>query len=256
MALDLAVATSAIGIPQGSGYATFTVSPGGTLTVAGRTADGETITTASFLSSEADFWVYTPLYKNAGTLLGSLNITADAQAEFVGNSINGTLSWFKPPIPSRTYGSTFGPLNLKAEGGYLAPASTGNIILGLPDTGTVELRFTDGGLADSATDPDMNFTYTDDNKVTLPSAANSNPGKVTITVNANTGAVAGKFTLVETSPAFTRANINFQGQIVRLADGQTKAVGYFLLPQTPVGTQKATETPILSGGVYLQQPQL
>ncbi len=255
MALDLADVgdDGLVGIPQGSGYATFTVTPGGTLTVAGRTADGETITTATFLSTDADFWVYTPLYKNAGTIQGSLKITPDAQSVFVGNVISGPLTWFKPTIPSRSYDTTFGPINLKAEGGYLAPASTGNVVLGLPNAGIVQLRFTDGGLAASATDPDMDFTYTDDNKVLLPTAVNSNPGKVSLTINPTTGAVSGNFTLTEATPSLTRSKVAFQGQVVRLANGQVKGVGYFLLPQIPTNGQTVATSALLSGGWRLNQ---
>lgn len=242
-----------ISIPQGSGYATFTVGLGGTLTLVGRTADGEAITTATFLSSEADFWMFAPLYKALGTAFGALKITPDPLAEFAGNSISGSLTWFKPATVTRTYAASFGPVNLTAEGGYLAPASTGNILLGLPDAGNVQLRFTDGGLASSTTDPDMDFTYTDDNKIVLPAAVN-NPGKVALTLNANTGAVSGNFTLVENGSNFTRAKVPFQGQVVRGVDGQIKAVGYFLLPQIPAGAQKPADTAILSGGVSLQQP--
>jgi len=242
-----------ISIPQGSGYATFTVGLGGTLTLVGRTADGESITSASFLSSDADFWMFAPLYKALGTAFGALKITPDPMAEFAGNSISGSLTWFKPATVTRTYAASFGPVNLTAEGGYLAPAGPGNIILGLPDAGDVQLRFTDGGLAGSTTDPDLTFTYTDDNKIVLPAAVN-NPGKVALTLNASTGAVSGSFTLVENGSNFTRAKVPFLGQVVRGVSGQIKAVGYFLLPQIPAGAQKPADTAILSGGVSLEQP--
>lgn len=254
MAVDLAdIGDDGVAsIPQGTGFATFSVSLGGSLTLVGKTADGETITSASFLAANGDFWAHTALYKNLGSIQGPLNLSEDSAGLFADNTISGSMTWFKPTTTSRAYKDTFGPINLKAEGGYLAPASTGSIVLGLPDTGNVQLKFTDGGLASSVTNPDISFTYTSDNKVLLPLPA-ANPAKVAVTINPNTGAVAGNFTLTETSPPLTRAKVPFQGQVVRLADGRTKAVGYFLLPQIPNIGQTAATAPMLSGGVLLQQ---
>jgi hypothetical protein len=55
-----------------------------------------------------------------------------------------------------------------------------------------------------------------------------------------------------------RPNVPFFGQVVRTADAETRAVGYFLLPQIPVpgSNQKPNTTPILSGAVYVLQPGL
>ena len=240
-------------IPQGSGFATASVSNSGAMTLVGKTADGEPVTSSPLLGANGEFWLYSPLYKNLGTLQGSLTLTEDPAGLFSGNSIAGLLTWSKPATTSRAY-AAFGPLNLKAEGAYLAPASKGNPALGLPDTGSVSLRFTDGGLADSDTDPDMNFTYTDEDKVVMPVGTLNNPGQVALSLNPSSGALSGTFTLVETTPApFTRSKVPFQAQVVRLTNGQVKAAGFFLLPQVPTGTQKATDTAILSGGVQLIQ---
>jgi hypothetical protein len=240
-------------IPQGSGFATASVSNSGAMTLVGKTADGEPVTSSPLLGANGEFWLYSPLYKNLGTLQGSLTLTEDPAGLFSGNSIAGLLTWSKPTTTSRAY-AAFDPLNLKAEGAYLAPASKGNPALGLPDTGSVSLRFTDGGLADSDTDPDMNFTYTDEDKVVMPVGTLNNPGQVALSLNPSSGALSGTFTLLETTPApFTRSKVPFQAQVVRLTNGQVKAAGFFLLPQVPTGTQKATDTAILSGGVQLIQ---
>jgi hypothetical protein len=255
MALDLADLATDGGkpaIPQGSGFATFSVSSAGSVTVAGKSADGEIITSSSFLAAAGESWLYAPLYKNLGSMQGSFNLTQDPAGRFVDNRVSGSLTWFKPLTTSRAYAASFGPVNLAVDGGYLAPASTGSVVLGLPDPGNVQLDFTDGGLISSLTNPDMGFTYTSDNKVTLPSVA-ANPGKVTIAINPATGAVSGDFTLVETTPPLTRAKVPFQGQVVRLGNGTVKAAGYFLLPQIPASGQTAATAPILSGGFDLLQ---
>lgn len=252
VALDLADAqtNNLSSIPHGSGFATMTVSLAGAVTTAGKTADGETITSASFLSAEGAFWIYTPLNKSLGSVQGGLQLTHDAQDLFTGNVIQGALTWLRPATASTLYPDGFGPLDLTAEGAYLAPANKGFVILGLPAAGTARLLFTDGGLALSNTDPDMSFTYTDDEKIVLPPAS-ANPGAVAVTLNPATGALAGTFTLVEVSPPLTRSKVPFSGQIVRTADGQLRAAGYFLLPQIPASGQKLTAAPVLSGGVRL-----
>ncbi|MCX6857752.1 MAG: putative Ig domain-containing protein [Verrucomicrobia bacterium] len=254
MAMDLKDEADTLqqAIPQGTGFATFSVSLAGTLTTAGRTADGETITSASFLSSNGDYWAYAPLYKNAGSIQGALKLTEDAAGLFAGNAISGVdLTWFKPTIAgSRAYPTTFGPINLKADGGYLAPSSKGSIVLGLPDPGNVSMSFTDGGLASSATDPDMSFIFADNNTFNLKTAVN--PGKVAMTLNVATGAVSGSFDLIEASPPLVRPKVAFLGQVVRSSSGSRKAVGYFLLPQIPTSLQTPTTSPILSGGFNLQ----
>ncbi|MCX6855947.1 MAG: putative Ig domain-containing protein, partial [Verrucomicrobia bacterium] len=236
-------------IPQGSGFATLSVSLAGGLTTVGRTADGETITSASFLSENGVYFVYAPLYRNAGSIQGELKLTEDSAGLFADNSISGELTWFKKAIAgSRAYPATFGPINLKADGGYLAPASRGSIILGLPDPGNVSMRFTDGGLASSATEPDFSFIFTDNHKITLP-APSVNPGKVTVTLNPATGVISGTMTLTEVTPPLVRSRIAFQGQVVRLRNSTRKAAGYFLLPQIQA---TGVAPSILSGGISLE----
>ncbi len=253
MAMDLADAPDKglAAIPQGTGFATFIVSLAGVLTTVGRTADGEAITSASFLGTGGDYWVYAPMYKNGGSIQGPLKLTEDTAGHFADNEIDGRMTWFKPTTTGRTYAASFGPLNLNAEGGYLAPASKGSIVLGLPAPGSVSLSFTDGGLASSITDPDLNFTLTEDNKILLPQAI-ANPGKVALTINPATGVIAGSFSLAETSPLLVRSKIAFQGQVVRQRSSNPKAVGYFLLPQIPTPGQAATAAQILSGGFTLE----
>ncbi|MCW0217246.1 MAG: putative Ig domain-containing protein [Prosthecobacter sp.] len=240
-----------VSIPQGTGFASFSASLAGTLSVVGKTADGESITGATFLGSQGEFWVYTPLYKKVGTIQGQLNLNLN-QSGFEDNSISGPLTWFKPSTVSRAYADSFGPINLLSEGGYLGPLSKRKLVLGLPAVGSVLLSFTDGGLAASETNPDMSFTFTDKNKVTLP-APLDNPGKVVVAITPATGKVSGKFSLVETNPALKRSNVPFLGQVVRLSDGSVKAVGYFMLPQIPEPNQKPTATTLLSGGFSLEQ---
>lgn len=249
---DVGVAT----IPQGYGYATFSVAAAGTLVIAGKTSDGNTLTTSTFIGPNGEIALYTSLYGNLGSVTGKLTLSEDSDGEFSDNEVTGTLTWKKPTTTGRTYPAVFGanPINLNVAGKYLAPTTTGEV-LGLPDAGTADVKFVAGGIDLSATEADVtDFTYTDLNAVLMPTAGGvNNKAKATMSMVKGTGAVSGKFTLVETTPALTRANIAFQGQTVRLADGSVKAVGYFLLPQIPVSPQTITTSPILSGAFSIEQ---
>lgn len=235
--------------PQGTGFATFTVSPIGAFKLAGKTADGETVTASTFINAEGDFGIYAPLNKKLGSLQGIMKLQAGG-GSIEETRVAGDLTWLRPAITGRLYPQGFGPLSLMAEGGYLAPVKH-KVILGLPQAGAVNVVFSGGGLDLSETQPDFSFDYSPVYKITLPAAVN-NPGLASVSMATSTGKVAGKLTLKETTVPFKRV-VPFQGQVVRLEDGSIKAVGYFLLPQLPQGSQKATATDILSGNVEVTQ---
>lgn len=242
-----------ISIPQGKGYTTVTVASAGTTTVAGKTADGQALSTGGLLGPNGEILVYTSLYKNLGTVIGKVTMTEGMDGLFTSNLVSGFLTWSKPKDTSRTYGDGFGPINLLSYGGYLAPTATGNIALGLPDAGTASLSFTDGGLDLASIDPDVPaFTYTSVNTITMPTAGTTaNPGKATLAINKNSGIVTGTFTLKDGT--LSRV-VSFYGMTVRTDPSSVKAVGYFCLPQIPISPQTSATSPILSGGVIISQP--
>ncbi|MCX6855204.1 MAG: Ig domain-containing protein, partial [Verrucomicrobia bacterium] len=239
-------------IPQGSSYATLSVLASGAIKISGKTADGQSITSAGFMGAAGECALHTSLYANLGSISGLLNVQSGSSGDFSLNAVTGQITWSKPVSTTRTYAAAFGPLNLAAAGLYLAPAASGSVILGLPSTGSAALTFMEGGLALATTDPDVNaFTYSDTNVVTMPTAGSiANPAKATLSLNKNTGAMKGKFTLVDSGAS---RSVSFSGLIVRQLSGQVLAKGYFLLPQIPVGSEKASTSPILSGGVQISQ---
>lgn len=243
-----------VGIPQGSGYASFTVTAAGTFTLTGKAADGQTISSAGFLGPNGEIAVYTSLYAARGSITGALTLVEDSAGLFRDNPVSGTLTWFKLTTTTRAYRTTFGPINLSVYGKYLAPAATGHWIIGLPDPGTASLSFTQGGLSLAAISPNVSaFDYSAANLVTMPTfVSGQNPAKATLKINKNTGTVSGAFTLVDTLPSLTRT-ATYQGMIVRPASGPLKAKGYFLLPQKPLTGETNTTSPILSGGMHITQ---
>jgi|GEM_PF-2153567 len=239
-------------IPHGVGYANFSVLSAGTLKITGKTADGQTLTAATTLGPDGQIAVYTPLYAKKGSVMGQWEIAEDAEGLFMENDVSGEMSWQKPLTKGRAYAAAFGPTDLAVEGGYLGYSARGPVALGLPDTGEISVTFAGGGVEASAVNPDVTGAkWTEAYAVNMTGAVNA--GAVTLKVNKATGAVTGAFTLQETTPPLLRKGVKFQGQVVRLSDGTVKAAGYFLLPQIPVGDQKATATPVLSGSFILSQ---
>jgi len=241
-----------ITIPQGSGYASFSVTTLGALTVAGKAADGSAISSAGFIGPNGEIAVYTSLYANLGSILGRLALSEDALGAYADNTVSGSLTWTKPTNSARAYKTQFGPINLAVYGKYLA-SNTTSVILGLPDPGTASLDFTEAGVVPSATNPDITFSYSSANIVTVPTfLSGNNPGKTTLTINKNTGAISGSITLADTSPTLSRV-LPFQGMIVRTDTGNGKAKGYFLVPQKPLTGQTTLTSPMLSGAVRISQ---
>jgi hypothetical protein len=188
-----------------------------------------------------------------GSLHGMLTLIADPLGVFTNNAVTGTLTWSKPTNSTRLYGAGFSPINLTAFGKYLAPSASGHVILGLPaSTVTSALRFTQGGLSLASINPDVgSFLFTNTLTVVLPTAGSpANPGSATLAINTATGAISGGIALQDGT---LHRTASYSGIIVRPASGIAKAVGYFLLPQIPVGLQTSSTSPILSGRVAIEQ---
>ncbi len=244
-------------IPQGAGYVTARVSTAGVVTVTGRTALGETITSSSTMGPDGQALVYQSLYKNKGSLLGGFTVNLDTAPNplIVDNRLAGDLTWLKPADTARAYSGGFGPLTIALAGGYLAPKSSGSIVHGIPLPGTPALAFTDGGLVFSDKDPNVAaFDYSSSFVLKMPVAgAAENPGRTTLTINKATGLVGGSFTLEEEDVVLKR-KATFYGIVIPQPAGDVKAEGYFLLPQIPINDQKSSATPVLSGGIQIIQP--
>jgi uncharacterized delta-60 repeat protein len=161
-------------VPQGTGYASFTVVTAGTYTLAGRTADNVSFTGSYFMGPTGQSFVFQTLYTSTlkGSLLGTLQIDRGLNLTLSDdNDLSGNLTWVCPPnsaTANRLYRAGFGtttapvdvrtPVNLVAFGGrYIAPvaATLSNpnptVLLGLElDPGTLpprnaELIFSEDG---------------------------------------------------------------------------------------------------------------
>ncbi|MEQ1750174.1 MAG: choice-of-anchor Q domain-containing protein, partial [Prosthecobacter sp.] len=240
--------------PRGYGYASFTVKPDGTLTIAGKLPDGNDVTGGTFVGPEGQILLFNLLYANRGSHVGQFTLTPASPV--TSNTVSGSTSWFKPgplsKITDKLYQAGFGPLNVTAAGGVYVPPLKGLRIMGLltvPNP-NAKLSFTLGGLAPEFNQL-LNIVNTSATSLTntaVITAPATNTTKLP-TLTAATGLFAGSFQINGATAALHRP-APFFGQIVKIG-ATTEGYGYFLLP---TATPKISTSPKLSGRVVLGVP--
>lgn len=243
-------------IPQGSGFASFKVALAGTLTLAGKTADGESITGSTFVGPLGELLVFQPLYTTTpkGSLHGTLVIGRGALLDDdQDNLLSGSIAWQRPPNPAltaKTYKWGFGPIDLVAAGGRCPlPALMG--------AGNAQLAFTQAGIGLPAPAPDITISIDGAGKITVPKAPTNSRG-TTLTLTSGTGALSGGFKLVDPNPVASGSLIRpatFQGLLIPAPDGSLHGRGFFMLQQLPTlgpPPTSASSAPIRSGKVTLE----
>lgn len=212
-------------LPQGEGWATFTVSAKATGTWAGRLADGSSFTHAAQLGEDGRASLFALVQNKTGSLLGSARLSAGS-----GDLDDLALDWFirapATPRTSGTYRNGIPRHTLELVGGPYTP----------PAAGARQLELYGGGLADDLALP---LEITGALKVLVPenaSAAVLNP------FQAKTGLFGGSF-VHEGRKAVLSGLL-----IPRLQGGR----GHFLLPGTPAPGEKTA--PSWSGALRLTQP--
>jgi len=226
-------------VPKGFGYASFPVKADGKLAFAGKFADGNGVTGATFVGPTGQVFLFQTLYTNKGSFLGDLTIDDKADADAKNNEINdGDASWSAPvnlAAANKLYRNGFNFDLMIAGGAYTAPAS--KILLDLAANDVVDLAFEDGNIAAAAQNPDTTVTLLANNKFTVAAVA----AKTALTVTPASGLFSGSF------EAVAKKKTSFLGLIVPV-QGVQQGLGYFLLDQagTPVTQQ--------SGAVFLEEP--
>lgn len=176
------------------------------------------------------------------------------------NALTGTLSWFKPdPLlgsKDTLYKDGFGPISLAAEGSPYSPVAKGSLIMGLASAATIattnaSVAFTTGGIDFTQSLNISSKSPTTTVNVVGVLAPVQNSTKVT-SLNTATGQFSGTFIVPGATAALNRP-ATFSGQISTV-DGATQGWGYYLLPKIPVGTEKVTTSPKLSGQAVLSAP--
>lgn len=249
-----------VAVPQGHGFATFTVGSTGTATGTLRLSDGVNVPLSTPLRNNGALVIYAPLYTNTGSLLGTLDLAG-------GLVSTAGLGWFKSQQPitstTRSYKDGFGPLALLVTGAlYTTPVSPGilmNLVAAADDVPNVELTFAEGGAPDPANRLDVDLRFSAP-AVRDPQTPASNPGSVTIATTASTGLFSGSFTLsdLDTSvfPNVLRQRVTtYDGVIARDVDAVLRGFGRYQLAKMPDNLVSPATTlntsPKLSGRVLL-----
>jgi hypothetical protein len=257
-------------VPQGAGYASFTVGSSGSYTLAGKTADNEKLTGAAWVGPDGQCFVFQPLYttKPKGSLLGSFQITKGAEPR--DNDITGGFDWVRPANPkSRLYKNGFGlagmtvaaPVALEVYGGFYSPTVATGTLFDLdplnpgPVDFLADLQFSEDGNFDGSGDVDT-LTNPNLSGVTVRAGSKLDIPYVTALTKiaaTKTGGLSGSFKLVDGA---LKRSVSFQGLAVRKLLSAPDApvritdvigVGYFIIDQKPVGLEKPTTSPQESG---------
>jgi hypothetical protein len=201
-------------VPQGAGYASITVAAAGTYKLAGRTPDGETLTSSSYVGPTGQLFLFQTLYKTStkGSVLSddaatpqieNIQIVTRAVPNPADNDVTGIISQVRAPdsaatSKARTYRSGFGttqvlagvpaatvtfPVNFTVIGGrYIPPVKDSTtVLMGIDTTAGVtnnaELMFSEDGDADNSPSQPGDVVTSDNPDITVSIGAAS---KVTV----------------------------------------------------------------------------
>lgn len=228
--------TPAADVPQGASFGSIKLSPKALATVAGKAADGSTITSSSPLGLGGELVVYHTLYAAPGSFMGELTLADDLEYR-----ISGTLSWSKPvqkrgPLYASGWGS---PLILTAIGGKYRPVSGATLPLNAVPTlsaDNAQLVLQDGGIeayGSQANPESFPFRLTSATKLSI-----AKPQRIAI--NNATGAFTASITL---GVGAGKRVATVQGLLIPDVSTEdafdSEGYGYFLLPTTTPGVTRA-----------------
>ena len=234
---------------------------GESFNIAGRTADGDSFTSSSFLgpNGDLDLAIYDDL-STKGSLVGILKIVPGTGPSLGQNSLTGSPTWSRPADPAikaTTYKAGFNAFSLIVTGGRYVPPASNGIVLGKPTPAVANnagLAFFDGGIGGPPSRADRRVSLIPGTSLTI---AASGLTQTNLKISTATGAFSGDFTLLDTHPVTPGAaritrKPTYQGMIVPTPAGP-QGHGFFLLQQLPTATfPPPPALPVLSGGVILE----
>jgi DNA-binding beta-propeller fold protein YncE len=249
-------------VPQGDGIGGFVVTSRGVAAGNLTLADGSLVRFAGMVTEGGKVYLYQPLYRSTGSLLGHLTLVPGGGHRLAGSA----LSWRKDAEirPGRVYPAGMETLDLRVIGGLFTIPPKGETIPGLDRAALV---FTEGGAPNPAGRLDIG-------EVTFPARnpakgviAGANPGFVSVALTpgagvkfaaGGTGRFSGAFALLDPDPTVTGnpqrlRRAGFRGMVVDDGTGP-RGYGYFHLAKMPETGPPATtlrNSPILSGRVRL-----
>ncbi|WP_176159257.1 M64 family metallopeptidase [Prosthecobacter debontii] len=245
---------------EGKGFGSFTVGADGKVKLSGRTADGETFTSACHVGSGGELMIYSlQKGKPQGSVVGRFSINDHEDLIDANNTIVGDedlLSWWKPASTdskARVYASGLGIVPLGITGSrYNDPSLTDpswvvfNIPAATSDAANAAITFWGASLNAAAFSPNADVIIQAKSKATV--VPDSPETKLTLSINPKLGTLTGKFSLLDDE---LLRSVTYQG-IITNNGGSMSGEGFFLLPDLPIPFVTASKnSPIQSGLVRL-----
>lgn len=186
-------------VPQGNGYLQMTLKTSGSASFAGRLADGTAVTGSSILGPSGEALMFQMLYSKKGSFLAFVDVGDRFLSSPDGSRlrVDGEARWIKDvqPATTRSYQSGIPETFLQILGANYEKPGTNKIVMGLPNVvANARLDFSEGGLSETTTNPNVSFRITTAHKVTT---FGTNPGKTALSITSSSGAYSGSFKLAD-----------------------------------------------------------
>lgn len=268
------------GIPQGDGYMSLGIKTSGVGTFAGKLPDGTSVTGSSIIGRQGEAFLFQMLYGNTGSVIARMGthvVRSDnsSTAAVRYHSTQGEARWIRDgftPAKDKLYGAGFSQTLLDVRGWYYQPpfAQLTPVVMNLVNVaGNAALDFSYGGVGSFSPDADVIFRLNNANQADF--SASNNPAKVTLKVNAATGAYTGTLELADLTAK--KRTVTYQGLIIPpiseipglpatssyaaqagAPPRGTYGAGYFLLDQVPVPPAKAVTSQLAGKARLSAQP--
>lgn len=119
--------------PQGTGFATITVSSKGAVKLVGQLGDATTISAGGKVTARGEIPLYLPLYRKTGFLFGRLALHGSTPTD----AVDGTLNWSRPASTAPTFYDAIDSEIVVEGSAYQSPSFP---------AGTATLTLTAGGI--------------------------------------------------------------------------------------------------------------
>jgi uncharacterized delta-60 repeat protein len=240
--------------PLGSGHATATIDAKAMLKIAGRLADGTTLTATLAPDAAAGYRLFAQPYNRLGSYLAGwldfeIHPTLAPRVYLPAGATD--LVWRKAPGPAdKGYRSGFGPVATSVTiDPWFIPTKTTTLatLLELPAGG--EFNVTHSGVVSASSlslPTDLKLDSANKLIIIAPITLPPNATKWNAQLDANTGAITGSFTLTDQVPAPTLTNLTAKKNVTRLVPfaGTLRqphgagilgpiGAGFFLVPALP-----------------------
>ncbi len=243
-------------LPQGHGFGSCKVgTKGESISITGRTPDGESFTSTCFLGPDGDFAVFS-LLKSKGSLHGTTGILLGTSPTFTDNSVaSGEVTLSRAAssdAKSNIYPAGFSAQPVSLSGGSYSVQ--GSVVMNRPaGPDAAYLSFMEAGLFYPSPAARWLPLSAGASLNLLPTGA----AATSVKLDRTTGAFSGQFTLTDVHPVTPSAarivrKVSFQGLLIPTPTGH-RGRGHFLLQQLPTPVFPPPPVlPTLSGAAFVE----